>query len=191
MADIAGWVALFATCVAAIMTAANLGSRITGWGFVIFTGGAIAWMLVGLSTGQRQLLYSNAFLAIVDGIGIWRWLGQRVRMDDARRDEERLSEEQPGEDLFSVTRMDGLPVRTADGVLVGHTVEALAACRNGLISHLVIRTGGVAGVGETLRRLPWQSALVTGGEVRTKLDQSAIAQLPEVAAEKRGNPPAR
>ena len=59
MVDIAGWIALVATCVAALMTASNLGARVTGWGFVIFTGGALAWIVVGFITGQTQLLYSN------------------------------------------------------------------------------------------------------------------------------------
>ena len=38
MAEIISWVATIATIVAALMTAANLGSRITGYGFAVFTG---------------------------------------------------------------------------------------------------------------------------------------------------------
>ena len=48
MEGLAGWVALAATCIAALMTASNLGARVTGWGFVIFTIGAAAWIVVGL-----------------------------------------------------------------------------------------------------------------------------------------------
>ena len=36
------WVATIATIVAATITASNLGSRITGYGFIVFTIGSIA-----------------------------------------------------------------------------------------------------------------------------------------------------
>lgn len=182
MADIAGWVALAATCIAALMTAANLGSRITGWGFVIFTIGAAAWVVVGISTGQKQLLFSNIFLGVVDGVGIWRWLGRRARIEDTARTEERLSERTPGDTLFSVGRLDGLPVKTRDGEVVAHAVDALAACRGGRIGYLVVRTGGMGGVGETLRRLPWQDAEMADNEIRTRLGSASIARLPEATA---------
>jgi hypothetical protein len=40
MNDIAAWIAPAATVIAAVMTAANLGARITDWGFVVFTVGS-------------------------------------------------------------------------------------------------------------------------------------------------------
>ena len=45
MESIAGWVAPVATTIAALMTASNLGSRITGYGFIVFTVGyaSIGW----------------------------------------------------------------------------------------------------------------------------------------------------
>ena len=46
--DLAGWIAPAATMIAAMMTAANLGARVTGWGFGVFTLGSIAWSIVGL-----------------------------------------------------------------------------------------------------------------------------------------------
>ena len=55
MIEIAEWVAPIATMIAALMTAANLGPRVTGWGFVVFTVGAIAWAAIGLATGQSNL----------------------------------------------------------------------------------------------------------------------------------------
>ena len=56
MDDIAGWIAPIATMIAAMMTAANLGAKVTGSGFLVFTIGSICWSLVGLSTGQTNLL---------------------------------------------------------------------------------------------------------------------------------------
>ncbi len=43
MESIATWLAPIATTIAALMTASNLGTRITGWGFVVFTVGSLAW----------------------------------------------------------------------------------------------------------------------------------------------------
>ena len=77
----AQWIAPGATMIAAMMTAANLGARVTGWGFAIFSVGAIAWVIVALASGQHNLLLSNAFLLIVDLVGVWRWLGRRARYD--------------------------------------------------------------------------------------------------------------
>jgi len=53
MAEIFPWVATVATIVAASMTAANLGARITGYGFCVFLVGSLAWLFVGFHTGNR------------------------------------------------------------------------------------------------------------------------------------------
>ncbi len=42
MESILNWVAPIATIVAALMTASNLGAKITGAGFIVFTVGSIA-----------------------------------------------------------------------------------------------------------------------------------------------------
>lgn len=178
MTDLAGWIALAATCVAALMTAANLGARVTGWGFVIFSVGAAAWIVVGLATHQTQLLWSNIFLGVVNVFGIWRWLGRRARFSDTARAEETRSEKRAGESLFSLAGLDGLPVHGRDGAVIAHAVDALAACSGGRIDYLIIREGGVAGVGETLRRLPWRNATIADQRVCTDLDVAAIAKLP-------------
>ena len=62
MLAIAGWIAPAATTIAAIMTAANLGSRVTGWGFAVFSVGALAWIAVGASTGQQNASHYSARL---------------------------------------------------------------------------------------------------------------------------------
>ena len=177
MADAAGWIALAATCVAALMTASNLGARVTGWGFVIFTIGAAAWVVVGVATNQTQLLYSNIFLGIVDVFGIWRWLGRRAKIDDASHAEEKRSRDQTADNLFSVIKLDGLPVRTLDNEIVAYATDALITCSTGTIDYLVVRTGGLGGIGETLRRLPWSDAAMHEGEVRTKLSDDQIGNL--------------
>lgn len=180
MADMAGWLALAATCVAALMTASNLGARVTGWGFVVFTVGAAAWIVVGIATHQTQLLWSNVFLGLVDLFGIWRWLGRRARFSDAADAEQAISREQPGDTLFAASGLDGMPVRGKDGTVLGYAVDAMLACTGGGLSHLVIREGGVAGVGETMRRLPWRDVRVRDGALVTRLDADALGSLPIV-----------
>ena len=177
MADIAGWIALVATCIAAVMTASNLGVRVTGWGFFVFTLGAVAWIVVGAVMHQTQLLYSNLFLGLVDLFGIWRWLGRRARISDTAEAEEKRSDARQGESLFSTAKLDGLPVRSRDGEVVATAVDALAACAGGRIDFLIIRAGGVGGVGETLYRLPWAEARIAGDEIATSLDRDALSRL--------------
>ena len=81
METAANWVAPIATTLAAIMVAANLGTRITGWGFVVFSIGSIGWIVIGAVTGQANLLWQNVFLLGVNVVGIWRWLGIRARYE--------------------------------------------------------------------------------------------------------------
>ncbi len=83
MEQAANWVAPATTTIAAIMVAANLGTRITGYGFILFAIGSIGWMAIGYATHQPNLLWQNAFLLIVNIVGVWRWLGLRARYDKA------------------------------------------------------------------------------------------------------------
>lgn len=81
METAANWVAPIATTLAAIMVAANLGTRITGYGFIVFSVGSIAWIVIGALTDQPNLLWQNVFLLVVNIVGIWRWLGIRARYE--------------------------------------------------------------------------------------------------------------
>lgn len=81
MEQIANWIAPIATTIAALMVATNLGARVTGAGFIVFSIGSIAWMVIGAATGQANLIWQNAVLLLVNIVGIWRWLGLRARYD--------------------------------------------------------------------------------------------------------------
>ena len=82
MESIATWVAPVATTIAALMTASNLGSRITGYGFIVFTVGSLAWLTLGITTGQANLLWQNVILTALNLFGIWRWLGRQAQIED-------------------------------------------------------------------------------------------------------------
>jgi hypothetical protein len=168
MAETISWVATLATIVAASMTAANLGSRITGYGFAVFLIGSLAWLTVGLLTGQPALTWTNIVLTGLNIFGIWRWLGRQAKVEEGGKSAAEASEETPGEALFPVSLLARAPVRCG-GREVGHCVDAMAGCRSGRLAYLVVSEGGVAGMGETLRRMPWGLAHVD--------EQAVVAQL--------------
>ena len=177
MEDISSWVAPIATAIAACMTAANLGSRITGWGFVVFTVGSIAWTTYGATTGQTNLLWQNLFLTAVNILGIWRWLGRQARFDDGAKAAAEDSAAQPGPTLFSVASLTSAPVVTRSGETLGHTVDAMARCQDGRVDYLVVGIGGVGGLGEALHTLPWQKVSVSAGKVTVDMDKAAFERL--------------
>src|ERR1700760_361969 len=97
----AGWVAPAATMIASVMTASNLGARVTGWGFLVFLVGSLAWTLVAVTSGQPNLLWTNVFLSVVNAIGIWRWLGRQARYEDGSKAAEAESAQRSVPNLFS------------------------------------------------------------------------------------------
>ena len=179
MADIISWVATVATVAAAFMTASNLGSRVTGYGFAVFTVGALMWIAVGTLTHQPALLWTNAVLFVLDVFGIWRWLGRQARVEEGGRTAAEKSQETPGEALFPVSLLSRAVVRCG-GEEVGHCIDAMAACQSGRIDYLVVSEGGVAGVGEQFRRLPWSDAHVDGETVVSTMTAESFGGLEEL-----------
>lgn len=149
------WVAPIATMIAAIMTAVNLGSRVTGWGFVVFLVGSIHWTLLGLATEQKSLLAANGFLCLINAVGIWRWLGVRARLDDGAQAAERKSEALLAPTLLSLANIEGRSITAADGTLIGQIRGGMVERDSGRISYVVVANGGVGGVKETLHSVPW------------------------------------
>ena len=176
MADIISWIATAATVLAASITAANLGSRITGYGFVIFTVGAFCWIAVGVTSHQPALMWTNIALAILDMFGIWRWLGRQAEVEEGASKASAESEGAPGEALFPVSLLTSAIVRTGEAEL-GRCVDAMAGCGSGRISYVVVSHGGVAGVGEQLRRLPWDRAKVEGETLVTAISPDEFGSL--------------
>ena len=82
MAESISWVATVATVIAASITAANLGARITGYGFCVFLIGSLAWVVTGVMSGQAALTWTNILLTVLNVFGIWRWLGRQAKVED-------------------------------------------------------------------------------------------------------------
>lgn len=179
MADISSWVATIATIIAAFMVAANLGARVTGYGFIVFTLGSVLWLQVGVVTHQPALTWTNAVLTALNLFGIWRWLGRQSSVEEGARAASEASEHAPGESLFPVSLLSRAPVRCGDRE-VGHAVDGMAGCDSGKLNYVVVSEGGVAGVGETLRRLPWRDARVADEQVIANLAAADFTRLQEL-----------
>lgn len=188
MEDISSWLAPIATAIAACMTAANLGSRITGWGFVVFTVGSIGWTIYGAATGQTNLVWQNLFLTLVNLVGIWRWLGRQARLDDGARAATKESETLPGPTLFPASTLTSAALMNRSGDRIGSAVDAMLRCRDGRIDYLVVGKGGVGGLGETLYALPWDCVSLHADTVVTTLSAEDFDRLQPIEA---GNWPAQ
>lgn len=179
MESIASWVAPVATTIAALMTASNLGSRITGWGFAVFLIGSIAWATLGAVTGQSNLVWQNIILSGLNIFGIWRWLGRQQQIEKGAGEAAARSERTQSETLFPASLLSSAEMRGPSGTL-GNAVDAMVGCNSGRVAYLVVAEGGVAGVGETLRRVDWHSVHADRDGLIADLDAAAFAALPKL-----------
>lgn len=183
MTDLLSWFATAATVTAACMTASNLGSRITGYGFAVFTVGSIAWLTLGATTGQPALMWTNIVLTGLNLFGVWRWLGRQAQVEEGGKAAAQASHRRPGEDLFPVSLLASAPVE-CDGTEVGNSIDAMAGCQSGRIAYLVVSDGGVAGVGETLRRVDWDQVDVSGKKLKIGMDRPRFEKLEAIERDK-------
>ncbi len=177
MESVAGWVAPIATMIAAMMTAANLGARVTGWGFVVFVVGSIAWTTVGITSGQTNLIAANGFLTLVNIVGIWRWLGREAKYQDSAETTASQSEHKPVASLVAATSLVGRDVVDASGEKLATIVDAMVARDDGRIRGLLISYGGVGGVGERIVVL--SDYRLTTEAAETSVTRAGLADLPE------------
>ena len=179
MAESISWVATVATVLAALMTASNLGSRITGYGFCVFLVGSLSWLAVALLTNQTALLWTNVALTLLNIFGVWRWLGRQTRIEDGAVQAAEESEHSPGESLFPVSMLIKAKIVDKHGNALGKCVDAMAGSMSGQLRYVVASEGGVAGVGETLRRVPWSPARMDRDSLVTDID--SLDRLEEIA----------
>ena len=182
MSSIAEWLAPAATMIAAVMTAANLGARVTGWGFVVFTIGSAGWIVVGLANGQTNLVVTNAVLAVINAVGIWRWLGRQARYESVAQAAEIAGQAPETASVVSASSLAGRPLVDAGGYKVGEAVEAILDCRSATIHHLVVRFGGVGGIGEQIVAVPRADIDLDENVISTRLSGAALAELPRLDA---------
>jgi hypothetical protein len=174
MNDWLSWVATAATIGGALLTASNLGARITGTGFVVFLLGSLSWIGVSLMSGQQALLWTNIVLTFLNLFGIWRWLGRQAAVEEGGKAAAAASERTPGEALFPISLLTHAKA-TAAGQDIGTCVDAMAGERSGRLAYVIISEGGVAGVGERLFELPWSEARMKGGHLLS--DRSELKEV--------------
>jgi hypothetical protein len=179
MTDILPWLATAATVLAATMTAANLGSRITGYGFAVFTVGSLSWIGVGLTSDQPALVWTNVVLTFLNLFGVWRWLGRQAKVEEGGRAAAEASDRTPGESLFPASLLTKAVVEGREGAL-GSCVDAMVGGSSGRVAYIAVSQGGVAGVGETLRRLPWARVQLDGDVVRADLSGAEFDRLEQI-----------
>ena len=68
------WIAAIGTMIAAGLIAADLGRKVTGWGFVLFCAVAVTWIVSGLTGGAMPIAAMNAILLAINLWGVWRYL---------------------------------------------------------------------------------------------------------------------
>ena len=161
MDNLLSWVATAATIGGALLTASNLGARITGTGFIVFLFGSLSWIGVSLTSGQEALLWTNIVLTFLNLFGIWRWLGRQAKVEEGGKAAAEASEHTPGEALFPVSLLSRATLAVG-GSEAGSCVDAMAGEKSGQIAYVIVTEGGVAGVGERLFKLPWRDARMDG-----------------------------
>jgi hypothetical protein len=179
-----GWIAPVATMTAAMMTAANAGARVTGWGFVVFAIGSVAWSLTATYTDQHNLLLTSLFLTVVNLIGVWRWLGRQARHEDGSSKAVRKSSQAGNAlKLFSASGAVGANVIDANGDKLGVIVDLMLKRDQRELAYVVIAQYGLGGVGETLRAVDPTRIEFTGGFARSKMSRRELDALPALQAD--------
>lgn len=181
-ADMLGWVASGATAIAAMMTASNLGTRVTGWGFAVFTIGSLAWAAVGVLGGQTSLALTSLFLLLVNLFGVWRWLGRQARYEQGSAVAHARSRRRHSvPTLISGAGLVGSAVRDVNGASLGWVVDAMFDIATQKLVYAVVAQGGIGGAGEVLRAIPASRLRLAEGEVHCDLSKERFAAIPVIA----------
>ena len=89
------------------------------------------------------------------------------------------SEETPGEALFPISLLTKAPV-VASGEHLGNCIDAMAGSRTGKLDYVVVSLGGIGGVGETLREVPWEDFTVGEDSITLDLGRPDFDGLPPI-----------
>jgi hypothetical protein len=68
------WIAAIGTMLAAALVAADLGRRVTGFGFVLFCAVAVTWVVSGLTSDALPIAAMNGVLLLINAYGVWQYL---------------------------------------------------------------------------------------------------------------------
>jgi hypothetical protein len=68
------WIAALGTMFAAGLIAADLGRKVTGWGFVLFCAVSVTWIVSGLTSRAPPIAAMNGLLLLINAWGVWQFL---------------------------------------------------------------------------------------------------------------------
>jgi hypothetical protein len=68
------WIAAIGTICAATLVAADLGRKITGWGFLLFCAVSVTWIVSGLTSDALPIAATNGVLLLINAYGAWQFL---------------------------------------------------------------------------------------------------------------------
>ncbi len=68
------WIGAIGAILAAAMIAADLGRRVTGWGFVLFSVVSVVWIVSGLTSDGMPIAVQNGILLVINVYGVWQFL---------------------------------------------------------------------------------------------------------------------
>lgn len=69
----------------------------------------------------------------------------------------RMTADRPGPEIMATDTLEGDRVLTTDDEDVGHVKDVMLDVRSGRIAYAVLASGGILGVGQTLRAIPWNA----------------------------------
>ena len=151
MDGITGWLASIATIVGGLTVALNLGSRVTGWGFAVLAFGSACWSLNAWQNSASSLLIANVTMALINGFGVWRWLGRRRRIEQGSTTAVEGSAVAPVPTLVSAAQLLESPVLVPGGERFGMVVDLMLHCERQDLAYAVVSFDGIGGLGEQLR----------------------------------------
>ena len=168
------WIAVAATIVAALLTAANIGARVTGSGFVMYTLASAIWIATGVMNDFEPLsvVVMHGVLVFINLFGVWRWLGRERRYEDSREHAHKRSQWARVPTLFSAGSLIGATVAGREKDSLGTVVDAMFDCEEKRIAYVVISEGGIAGAGETLRAVPPEHLTFEDGTITCDLAEA-------------------
>lgn len=72
--DILKWAASISGIIACFMVSLDLGRRVTGWGFALFVGSSICWIVGAFMSDDEPLWTQNLVLFCINVFGVYRYL---------------------------------------------------------------------------------------------------------------------
>lgn len=95
------WIAALGTMIAAALVAADLGRKVTGWGFVLFCAVAVTWVVSGLTSDALPIAAMNAILLLINAWGVWQYLlnpRKKIVLERVEKEAARIEREVAAED---------------------------------------------------------------------------------------------